>query len=171
MATTYFAWTFPVRKEDVSSGFKSLNDVSSLLDIGVAKQRTLMSASRNNWIVGALQNVAGVFGNVNLTFLTQLFFILDGNQISSAINEIEIILLAAENKPALIADAIGGGWKKEDILSALRSSTESLSPSTEPAGEEGDGPWYLFSYLKSLLSILHQAKANDWYIVHVQHEH
>lgn len=185
MSTTYFAWTFPA--QDIGSvSPQSPDSVLALMSFPVAVGRTLMSASRNGWLAYTLKRVASDLNIEALGFVNSasspvqcdssgsrwVICILDGVDIQKASVGIERLLKCAADDPADFERRLGSGHEAEEISEALASSSESYDPIRGPDGEdEGDGPVYLFAYLKCLLSLLRYAHEHSLCIVHARHEH
>jgi hypothetical protein len=183
MSTLYFAWSFPIRETDLPSQIHSCDDVLAFMNCDIAKGRTLASASRNDWLADKVASISSQFGDATLAFLVSVecgsvqdgsgysWFVstLDSAQVNNAIIGCERLLEYARQHPWHFAAMLGQGSAVE-IVEALQASTSRYDPIKGPEGEEeGDGPVYLFAYLKSLISLLRYAQEQDFYIVHARH--
>ena len=174
MGTKYFAFTFPIRKEDVLESYRSLAEVQHLIDSGVAQNHTLMSASLRNWTVWKIELLASKYGAQNLKFVSEVLTILDNRQMCNAIVDIENILARAKENPEPFLYTLDASHEdhQEDgaALGELYSSATNMRPSLDGRANEGDTAWYLIAYLKSLLAVLREAREHSFYVIHVRHE-
>jgi hypothetical protein len=144
VSTTYFTWAFPAKAEDVSADMSAFEDVNPLL-AKVSVDRLLMSASRNNWLLGNLQCLSSVHGLRYLRRLSAAFSVVPVAEIPDAIGEIESFLKLARDTPQCVAALFAAPCEATDILLALAASKEAETPHLGPSGaEEGDSPEYLF---------------------------
>lgn len=159
-----------MHKGDVRPDHRSLDDVTDLLNSDVAMGRALMCVSRNDWVAGILMHIAPDFGISTLKFVNNIVSVLETAAINSAINEIENLLESAKRDPKHFARILH--QEDTDISHALQVSNSEYDPIHGPRGEEeGDGPIYLFSYLKCLLVLFRYAQEKDLCIMHVRHAH
>ena len=186
MSTTYFTWVFPVLPGQVPASDASFDDVSGFMNIGVALNRTLASASRNDWLNVNIQTLSSRFADGGFEFLALdgrtpccdrsgarwIVSVLDGPAIERLISAIERLLESARVEPGAFAQALGQGDDATTVAEALRSSSDVYDAVQGPPGEEeGDGPDYLFSYLKCLLSVARYARENGAWLSHARHKH
>jgi len=64
-----------------------------------------------------------------------------------------------------------GGWSEDNVRSAALEDIVSNHPHKDPRvhwGEDGDTPWYLFTYLRTLQKLCLDAQANDSALVYVE---
>ena len=154
------------------------------MDAECARGQTLMSASRNNWLAGVLKLICAELGVSSLdSFLDGerpsaadrsgyhwVMSELDQPMIEAALAGISDVLRTADEQPQLVVNLVGVGFTSlEDVKDALRSTTADYDPVHGPKGEEeGDGPYYLFAYLKSLQALLRHADRHGLSVIHAK---
>ena len=149
-----------------------------------AAGRTLMSASRNMWLTGMLAQITAHFGISAPQFISEVegpvrtdskgerwaTYLLDTTMLRQALDGIARLLALAAERAEEYADLIGFGCTAEEIAEALDEASAEFDPVQGPSGEEeGDGPLYLFSYLKSLDTVLQDALAQGLCVIHTRH--
>ena len=185
MSTTYVALTFPVREKDLPPELRSFDDVLPFISSDVATGRTLISSSRNDWLASTVTSLAAHLGEPSLGFLVPTgrsptkdrsgywWFVskLDSACIASAILGGERLLEYAGQNSEYVATLLDGEDAAQ-VLEALRSATPHYDSVRGPKGEEdGDGPFYLFAYLKSLVFLLRYVQEHGHCVIHAKHEH
>jgi hypothetical protein len=130
-----------------------------------------MSASRSDWLAINICRVAPVFDVLSLQFLATGTSVLSTSAARAIVTDIDRLLAAAAGSPEVFASALGG-MKAVDVLDALNAAVSAVELIAGPEGEEeGDGPQYLFAYLKSLRALFSEAIETGSDIVHTRHEH
>lgn len=168
MSTTYFSWAFPASAERLVAEPDSLEEAGDLL-VDVPQTNILMSASRNNWLLGALAAVCSSVGLKRLEVLRKAYSAFSVEEIPSVLCEIEAVFIFARESPKAFAAALNLPCDAECISRALQESAEAAIPHLGPSGaEEGDKPEYFFGWLKSLQVLLKQALESGLCVVHVQ---
>ena len=139
--------------------------------------RTLASASRNDWLTHNLARASACFQILGLEFMTRvdgepqsdrsgtrwIVTSLDKTEVETARDGIESFLKLAAAKPGDLGGALNPAVDSEEILSALDAPEG-------PAGEdEGDGPVYLFAFIKDLRSLLDYAEKHGLWVIHARH--
>lgn len=187
MSTTFFTWTFP--SPDCEAGrTPPLEKVWASMERPDTKGHVLFTASRNMWLTCTLAEITSRLAIRNLDFLggtdepvqkdsTQYKWIavmLDRAAVIDAIAGVEQLLHWAADKPGDFGELLFCRCSGEQIWEALTSSSSIAVPvaggNNEPAGEEeGEGPVYLFSFLKCLRSLLGHAEAHGRCLIHLRH--
>jgi hypothetical protein len=112
------------------------------------------------------------------------FSVLDFPEIDAAIAAIATVFERSEKHPDAAANLIMGpvvatgnsaeeqenqAWMRQIILESVRDGLVSKNPSMEiPMAEDGQGPEYLFAFLRTALAILQAAKARREVVTHFQ---
>jgi hypothetical protein len=187
VSTTYFTWTLP--SPDCEAGrTPPLEKVWVSMQLPEAKGHVLFTASRNMWLTGTLATMTSHLGIRSLDFLSDthtavqkdstnykwIAVMLDRAAVIDAIAGIELLLHCATDKPETLGALLPHRCPEEDIREALKSSSSIPVPvdggNNEPDGEEeGDGPVYLFSFLKCLRSLLGHAQTHRQCLIHLLH--
>jgi hypothetical protein len=156
----------------------------------------LFGATRNGWCYAAIDKLISEWHVPALSFLTTRssgqkfdlglrsyyqFSVLDVPEIDAAIAAIATVFERAESHPDAAAKLIMGFeavpqnsaeeqvWMRKTILEAVRDDLVSENPSMEiPLAEDGQGPEYLFPFLRTALAILQAAKARGEVVTHFQ---
>jgi hypothetical protein len=166
MATIYFSWAFPAPAASLAGRHDCLEDTSHLIK---GEACLLMSASRNNWLLGTISNVCAELGLENLPALQAAFASFSIDEIPSVVGEIDSIFAFANESPNEFARILHHSFDAESVSSGLQSSVEATKPHLGPSGaDEGDSPEYLFCWLKSLRVLLMRALESERCVVHVQ---
>ena len=130
-----------------------------------------MSASRNDWLAINVCQVAPVFEVFSLRFLATGTSVLAPSAVRVVATDIDRLLASVAGSPEVFASALGG-MKAVDVRVALITAVPAVDLIAGPEGEEeGDGPQYLFAYLKSLQVLFAAADENGRDVVHTRHEH
>jgi hypothetical protein len=168
MSTTSFTWSFPAKPADLPANVGALEDVAGLLN-QVSEAHLLMSASRNNWLLDNLSLLCSLRGLRHLHRLGSTSSVLSVAEIPAALGEIELLFRLVQEAPHSVAAALNPPCEAAEISAALAASQEAITPHLGPTGaDEGDGPQYLFSWLKSLRALLRHAHGSASCVVHVQ---
>jgi hypothetical protein len=185
MSTPYFSWAWPVEPGRVPAREPTFDDLGPFMNQGVGANRTVASASRNGWLNGNLLRLSSRFAEGAFDFLAPndrvphadrsnalwIVSTFDAPAIGRLIGGVERLLERARTDPAALA-ALLDPYDAADIVAALDASSAAVNDVAMPHGEEeGDGPVYLFSYLKALLSLLRYAGENGLSVVHANHCH
>lgn len=168
MATDYFSFTFAIQPPETPLKNISFDNITHLCNEAYNNGVFLMSSSRNNWILGVMEQLISLYPVRNLSFLTQLGAWLNTEQIYSSIQDLKYLLHAFELEPKKILDIIDHGNTQDELLDAIRHTVASTNPSF---GNDGDDVNYLISYIKSQVAILEDALLKNSHVIYVQHEH
>jgi hypothetical protein len=198
MSTTFFSWTYPVRTADLmaaagaanrataQSGERTADDLLALMTFDAAAGHTIACASNGGKLDHMLRELADVFGAGALLCVVDdagtpmrdasgyqwRIAVLDAAAIDGAAVSVDRLLLRAAEAPQDFNRllAFHGRGTAATVRQALHSASALLDPDMGLAGEEdGDGPVYLFSFLKCLQGLLRHAQENGMQVIHAKH--
>ena len=123
----------------------------------------------NNWLLNNLQILSSTRGLWHLHRFGNISCVVSTTEMASVIREIESLLQFARELPQSVGSALNSPCEAAEVSDGLKASAVAVKPHLGPTGsDEGDGPQYLFSWLKSLHALLSYAHRSGLCVVHVQ---
>lgn len=191
MSHAYGTRTFTVSSHEVPSSFSSLEDFDAFKQKagGIAHERTdgfhyLAGSTRSGWAIYTTQNLLQSAPNAPaLQFLVEsghtyrfeseygftAVSVLDSTAVDAAAEALDGLLSALRADPLRVYDADEGGvFSDGDVEAALARDYVSVRPTfdRQVRGDEGESADYLFTYLRSILAVLHAAQREGLSVVH-----
>jgi hypothetical protein len=180
MSSSHWSWTKVVPKEFAAEftakGNLTSEDEHRLDDGGAPSSQTKFDVDK--WLFGSSREARAQHvltelllqsSTPSLDFLTSTPYgenqvtLLSVKQVAALANDLESLLSWCLAHPDLVHAQMDDYCSEEELLEAMSASELSNSPDD---GTEGEGPWYFFSYLKSLLAIYRHAVHADCPIVY-----
>jgi len=164
------------------------NSLPDVISEAMALPDTILTSSRKDWLHFRLDQALNQFGGAALDFLVKdpytylnidpaaycgsdwqdgwVITTVPNAKLSSAIEALDAWLTIASTEPGRWAALIDEGDDAEGIAKDFENSEDLRD---EGACHDGEWPYYLFSFLKSLRAALVFAQVNGLALVHVRY--
>ncbi|MES2947767.1 MAG: hypothetical protein V4858_04415 [Pseudomonadota bacterium] len=187
MSITYDSSVYVVKTDSLPNAFTSADQLDAFIK---DKDSRLWGATRSGWMHWVLRDVSIGYGIKNLAFMgincgdTKLeridldyypdgayahyyASVISGNRLSEVVGDIERLIDLSIKNTSIVAKLMEHHTDSEEVLSAAKDSSISRGPRIE-VGDEGEGPWYFFTYLRTFKGICEAAKLEGSSVFYVQ---
>jgi hypothetical protein len=190
MATPYYSWTVLIPEADIPADLGSHGELPDAVSAAMGQQGAIMATSRNDWLHSTLSEMFTTLGGSALSFLVKdpeslqnidaeafrpfggidyqevtVVTKLPFAEVPSAAEEVGAWLRTIATEPWRFPDLLGEDCSREDAAAAIDEAEDLRDLNSH---EDGDYAPYLFSYLKSLRTMLRDALAHEMAVVHVR---
>lgn len=163
MADYYVSVTMALPKDEVPERLECLEDLTAIYKDGQA----LISYSRKNWLICAVEVCATHYGFPRLAYLSQATSLLGPTEAGLAAQDLGNLLEAIGANPAALSEQLGqNAWPDQEIRAMLQADASPWGPLVE--SDDGDELPYLVSFLVSHLALLRYAVARDLHVAFAQ---
>jgi len=175
MSLACFLFTGRVPPEMVPVALESDWQGSDLLEFAHNAGEFLSGYSPGHWLPGAVYDITQKLSIQGLEFLhcepwetgNSCTFLFRSTQIDRIISAIDVVLERTNSCPEDVVNALN---HQSDIYDAfeIREALDHTVASMSPEGDDGEGPMYLFAYLKSFRQLCLDTLVKGGAVVHVQ---
>lgn len=163
MADTYVSLTMALPEGEVPERLDSLEDLSSIYKEGEA----LVSFSRKNWLIDAVETCAAHYGSPRLSYLSPATSLLNPAEAELAARELGDLLQAIERNPTSLSVLLGqDAGSDQDIRAMLQMDASPWGPLAE--SDDGDELHYLLSFLACQRALLRYAVERKLHVAFAQ---